>query len=283
MTDTPLKEDHDLLMEPRVFWSQTSPGLFGRDLYLGFRAWPVWITLGWNDIALRYRRSVLGPLWMTLSMSVLVVTLGFIYSRIFHMEIETYLPYLALGFVVWTFISSAINESCAAFQEGEGIIKQIKVPFSVFVLRVVWRNFIVLMHTIIVFIPIAIFFKFAPRLTTILVLPGLAVLYINLVWIGLVLAVFSTRFRDVPQIIATILQIAMFATPILWSVSSLGERTLIADINPLFHFIELVRAPLTGGPPAAVSWIVSIGSAVVGTLAAVLLLRRVSRRIVYWL
>ena len=282
MTDTPFKEDQELLLKPGVFRSQTRLGL-GRDLYLGIRAWPVWITLGWNDIALRYRRSVLGPLWITLSMCVLVGTLGFIYYRIFHMEIETYLPYLALGFVVWTFISSAISESCAAFQEGEGIIKQIKVPFSVFVLRVVWRNFIVLMHTIIVYIPLAIFFKISPHLTTILVLPGLAVLCINMVWIGLVLAVFSTRFRDVPQIITTILQIGMFATPILWPVSSLGERTLIADINPLYHFIELVRAPLTGGSPAAVSWIVAIGSAVVGTLAALLLLRRASRRIVYWL
>jgi ABC-type polysaccharide/polyol phosphate export permease len=220
---------------------------------------------------------------MTLSMGILVISLGFIYSQIFHTDIRTFLPYLAMGFIVWGFLSSTINESSGAFTESERIIKQIKVPFSVFVLRVVWRNFIVLMHTIILFIPIAIIFGISPHFTTLLALPGLAVLYLNLVWIGLVIAVLSTRFRDIPQIIASIMQIAIFATPVMWPVSSLGEQTLIADINPLYHWLELVRAPLIGRVPSTSSWVSSIGSVVIGTVLAVLLLRRASRRIVYWL
>jgi len=220
---------------------------------------------------------------MTLSMGILVISLGFIYSQIFHTDIRTFLPYLAMGFIVWGFLSSTINESSGAFTESERIIKQIRVPFSVFVLRVVWRNFIVLMHTIILFIPIAIIFGISPHFTTLLALPGLAVLYLNLVWIGLVIAVLSTRFRDIPQIVASIMQIAIFATPVMWPVSTLGEQTLIADINPLYHWLELVRAPLIGSVPATSSWLSSIGSVVIGTVLAVLLLRRVSRRIVYWL
>jgi ABC-type polysaccharide/polyol phosphate export permease len=282
--DAPLNGNTELLLvEPKVSRSQIRVDLFDRDLYFGIRAWPLWITLGWNDIALRYRRSVLGPLWMTLSMGVLVISLGFIYSQIFQTDIQTYLPYLALGFIVWGFLSGTINESCGAFTESERIIKQIKVPFSVFVLRVVWRNFIVLMHTIILFIPIAIVFRIFPHFTTLLALPGLAILYLNLVWIGLVMAVLSTRFRDIPQIVTSIMQIAIFATPVMWPVSTLGENTLIVDINPLYHWLELVRAPLIGGLPSTSSWVSSIGSAVVGTVVAVLLLRRASRRIVYWL
>src|ERR1700726_3197039 len=70
------------------------------DLYRGFCAAPLWMLLGWSDIRLRYRRSVLGPFWITLSMSVLIIVLGLVYSRIFHTDIRPYLPYLALGFIV---------------------------------------------------------------------------------------------------------------------------------------------------------------------------------------
>ena len=255
----------------------------GSDLYLGARAWPLWSMLGWNDIRMRYRRSVLGPFWMTLSMAVFVVTLGVIYSTIFHTEIRNYLPYVAVGFITWGFISTATVESCGAFLESEALIKQLKMPFSIFVLRVVWRNCLVLLHTIILIVPIWIIFSVEPKLSMLLALPGLALVFINQVWLGLVVAILSTRFRDVPQIVQTALQVAVFATPIMWPVSTLGSRTIIADVNPAYHLIELVRAPLTGGVPALVSWAVAIGMAVIGLLLAAALLRRASRRIVYWL
>ena len=283
MTDTSFKFNESASdVEPNLSVSQTT-FLFDSDLYRGFRAWPLWLTLGWNDIGMRYRRSTLGPLWMTLSMGILVVSLGILYSRIFQTDIKTFLPYLALGFIVWGFLSTTINESCNAFTESERIIKQVKVPFSVFVLRVVWRNFIVLMHTIILFIPIAIFFQISPDFAALFVLPGLAILCINLVWVGLIIAVLSTRFRDISQIVTSVMQIAIFATPVMWQVSSLRDKTLIADINPLYHWLELVRGPLLGEVPSTLSWIVSIASAVLGTVLALLLLRRASRRIAYWL
>jgi len=255
----------------------------GGDLYAGVRAWRVWTMLGWNDIRIRYRRSALGPLWITLSTTVFVITLGIIYSKIFHTDIHTYLPYIAVGFIVWGFISTTTMESCGAFTESESIIKQIQVPFSVFVLRVAWRNFIVLMHTIVLIVPIWIVFGIVPHLTTFLAVPGMILVYINLVWLALIVALLSTRFRDVAQIVQVGLQITVFATPIMWPASSLGGNMIIADVNPAYHLIELVRAPLTGGTPATLSWIVGIGLALVGPAAAMLLFWRRSRRIVYWL
>jgi len=109
---------------------------FGGDVYLGAQASDIWTILGWNDIRQRYRRSVIGPFWITLSTAVLIVALGFIYSAIFKTDIQTYLPYLALGFIVWGFISATTIESCGAFLDSENIIKQVKIPISVFVFRV---------------------------------------------------------------------------------------------------------------------------------------------------
>jgi len=253
------------------------------DIYRGFRAAPLWLLLGWADIRLRYRRSVLGPFWITLSMAVLIIVLGFVYSQIFHTDIRTYLPYLALGFIVWGFISSCANESCGAFGDSEPIIKQIGIPFSVFVFRVVWRNFIVLLHTIILVIPIWLFFEITPGSVSLLALPGIILVFINQCWLGICLAVLSTRFRDIPPIVATVLQITVFATPIMWPVSSLADNHFIANINPFYHLIEIVRGPLIGELPPLLSWIVAITGDVLGLILATWLLQRARRTIVYWL
>ncbi len=254
-----------------------------RDFHAGICAWRLWTMLGWNDIRQRYRRSVLGPFWITLSMGAFILLLGVIYARIFHIDVKTYFPFLTLGYVTWGFIAQTTNESCGAFQEGERIIKQIKLPYSVFVLRVVWRNFIILLHTVVIFVPIAIVFAVKPHLVALLALPGIALIYVNQVWVALVLAIICTRFRDVVQIVVTAVQIALFATPIMWPVNTLGEATYIANVNPLYHLIELVRAPLLGNAPQALSWFVASGMAVIGLLGASLLLRRKARRIVFWL
>ncbi len=262
---------------------RAAPLAFGHDIYQGLASWRLWSMLGWNDIRRRYRRSILGPLWMTLSMSLLVAALGFLYSHLFNADIATYLPYLTVGFVVWVFISTCVKESCQAFGANANLIKQIRIPFSVHVLRVIWANIIVFLHMIIIIVPIWLYFRQWPQPVALLALPGLFVIGLNLTWIGIVLATLNSRFRDISQIIETILQIAVFATPIMWPVSALGERKFVADINPIYHLIELVRAPLTGQAPAAISWIVAVAAATAGLLLAALLLRRVERRIVYWL
>lgn len=182
------------------------------EVLAGFGAWPVWMILAWDDIRQRYRRSVLGPFWITLSMGMFIFLLGMIYGRLFHMELATYLPYLSVGFILWCFIAAVTSESCMAFHESSRIIKQIKLPYSVYILRVVWRNFIVFLHNIVIFIPVAVIFKVMPNLATLYALPGLVLVGVNVTWVAMLLAILSTRYRDIMPIVATIVQIMMFAT-----------------------------------------------------------------------
>jgi lipopolysaccharide transport system permease protein len=253
-----------------------------RDLLSALKAWPLWTMLGWNDIRQRYRRSTLGPFWITLSMAVFIGVLGLIYSRIFHVNVEVYLPFLTAGYVTWGFISQVINESCMAFQENERIIKQIRLPYGLYVLRTVWRNFIVFLHTIAIFVPVALLFQVPAGFADFLVIPGVILLLANLSWIGLMLAILATRYRDMQQMVVTVTQILMFATPIMWQASQLGGSYWIAEINPLYHFIELVRAPLLGNEPSLLSWSVAITALVVGWSLALILLNRAANRVVFW-
>jgi ABC-type polysaccharide/polyol phosphate export permease len=254
-----------------------------QEVVAGFYAWPVWSIMGWQDIRQRYRRSVLGPFWITLSMGIFTFVLGIIYSRLFHVELHDYLPYLTVGFVVWGFISATANESCIAFSDVARIMKQIKLPFSVYVLRLVYRNFIIFLHTVVIFIPLAIIFKIAPTLTMLLAIPGLLLICINLAWLGMVIAILSTRYRDIQPIVGTAIQLGMFVTPIMWTVSSLGDDKIVADLNPVYHLIEVARAPMLDTIPALESWLVATGLAIVGSILATALLVRASRRIVFWL
>lgn len=253
------------------------------EVLAGFRVWRVWIILGWNDIRQRYRRSVLGPFWITLSMGVFILMLGVIYSHLFHMQLGTYLPFLSAGYIIWGLVSTIANESCLAFHESAQLIKQIKLPYTIYIQRVVWRNFIVFLHTVVIYIPVAAYFRVPLGLTSLLALPGLFLLIVNVTWAAMVLAIVSTRYRDVQPIVATVIQLAMFATPIMWPKSALGGAAIVADINPIYHLIAVVREPLLDTAPALLSWLVVCGFAVAGPALAIGLLVSKSRRLVFWL
>ena len=261
--------------------SQTTLALL--DVFEGGRAWYVWGLLGWHDIRQRYRRSKIGPFWLTISMGALVGGLGFLYAGMFGVEVADYLPFVALGFIVWGLIASLINENCNAFIEAETIVKQVHLPLSIHVYRVVWRNLIIFGHNILIFVVVAVIFSIWPGWTGLLAVAGLALLCLNGVWIGLLFGLISARFRDVPLIVASIVQIAFFLTPIIWKPDLLPDRAWFLHFNPFYHFLEVVRAPLLGEIPSLVSWSAVLVITLCGWIATLFMYRRYRRRIAYWL
>lgn len=254
-----------------------------RDLFSALLRWRLWTMLGWNDIRQRYRRSKIGPFWITISMAIFITLLGVIYARIFGRDVSEFMPYVAAGLITFRFVSGSTTESCNAFIGSAPIIRQINLPYSIYVIRTVWRDFLIFLHVIVLFIPIYFIFGIPPRLVIFLALPGIFLLLVNQLWVGMIISVLSTRFRDMPPLVQTAVQISMFATPIMWPISAIAGAEYIAYLNPLYHLIELVRAPLLGSAPSIVSWLVVIGMCVVGHIFAAWLLQRAKPRIVYWL
>jgi ABC-type polysaccharide/polyol phosphate export permease len=106
----------------------------------------------------------------------------------------------------------------------------------------------------------------------------------NLFWVALLLAVLSVRFRDIPQIVASVVQVAFFLSPIIWKADMLGPKNrFVADFNPLYHFMEVIRAPLLGQPIRAISWIITLCLLVLGSVGAFLVFARLRARVPYWL
>ncbi len=261
----------------------TAGALALRDLAGGLQLWRLWGLMGWQDIRQRYRRSVLGPFWLTLSMGVLVGTLGVLYGALFKIEVADYLPFLTLGFLAWGLIAGTINDGCTAFIESGNYIKQIKLPFSTFICRVVWRNLIIFAHNFVVYLVVAVVFAIWPGAAALLLLPGLGLIAANAMWVGLLFGMICARFRDVPPIVTSLLQVAFFLTPIIWKPELLGNRVAFVQINPFFHFVELVRAPLLGEVPTSLTWAVVLALTAGGWLVTFLFFRRFRSRIPYWL
>jgi ABC-type polysaccharide/polyol phosphate export permease len=241
--------------------------------------------LGWQDVRQRYRRSALGPFWLTITMGVMIGTIGVVFGQIFNSPMAEFLPFVAAGMIFWGFISSVITEGCTGFIAAEAIIKQLPIPLFVHILRMIWRNLLILAHNIIIF-PLVFLAVGKPISWIALIsIPGLMLVVINLTWIALMLGVLCARYRDLPQIVGSILQILFYLTPIMWMPNLLPERAglYLLDLNPAYHLLEIVRAPLLGQLPTLMNWEVSLCLALIGCGTAIAFYGHYKRRIAYWL
>jgi len=253
------------------------------DIREAVMAYRIWNLLAFQDIRQRYRRSVLGPFWITLSTLISIAALGLVYSKLLKEPAAEYLPFLSVGIVCWTFISSIVVESCGAFTSAEHIIKQVRLPFGLYVLRIVWRNFIIFGHLAVVVVLVMIYMQ-VPVTWRLLLLPlSLALVAAAGVAAGYLLGGLCTRFRDVPQIVASLVQVVFYVTPVIWRPTLLKGHEEIMLMNPFYHFIEIMRGPVLGQDVAPISWALSIGMTLALWLGAILFMGRYRARIAYWL
>ena len=261
---------------------QSMSSLAIRDIRDGILLWPLWGRLGWNDILQRYRRSLLGPFWLTASMAIMVVSLGVLYAALFKSEIKDFMPFLCVGLLVWNYISSVIGEAGGLFTGSESYIKQIRLPYSLYVFRFVWSRIIIFAHNFIIYFGILLYFAIWPGAAILLAIPGFILVTLNVALAGISIGMASARFRDIPQLVGSVIQIAFFMTPIMWKPELLEGRTYIVEFNPFYHLIEVMRAPLLGKPFPVDSYIALGLMTIVNLLVATVFFRRFRSRIAYW-
>lgn len=273
----------------------------------------LWGHLGWQDIKQRYRRSVIGPLWITISMAVTAAALGGLYSQLFGQPIGTFMPYVTVGFMIWYFISACVLEGTETFIANEGLIRFLPAPLMIYVFRTVWRQVLFFAHNVGVYlIVLAIFYgrldepyrmienlpgggqgTLHPGLSwsALMAIPALLLIVINGLWVVLLLGIISTRFRDIPPVVSSFMQLFFTMTPIIWSPDLLaggppgGAREIVrelAKLNPFYHFIEIFRAPLVGQVQSWTHWTVVGAITVVGWTLALVALRNYRSRVAYW-
>ena len=257
------------------------------DLVTGFGKRELWLHLGWQDIKQKYRRSVLGPFWITIATGTTAVAMGALYSQLFHLPLAEHLPYVTLGLIIWNMINAAILEGADVFIANEGLIKQLPTPLSVHVYRLVWRQMILFAHNIVIFVVIAIIFPKPWSWADLSVIPALLLIMLNCVWVSFCFGILATRYRDIGPLLFSVVQLLFFMTPIIWNNNTLHQQgadrwAKIVELNPLLHYLEIVRAPLLGDPQHLRHWAVVIGLTVIGWTVALIAMRQYRARVPYW-
>lgn len=253
-----------------------------RDWWTGTRSAELWGTLAWYDVVLRYRRSMLGPLWLTISTGLMLAGMGPLYAMLLGVPLNQFFPHLALGIIFWGFLTGSINDGCGVFYMAANYLKQPGFPALALVWRSLARNLIQLAHTIILYIPIAWWFQVPITSRAILFIPGLVVLVINLHAIMITLGVITARFRDVAQIVSSVLTMMLFITPVMWFPGVLPERAHFVLWNPFAQLLAIVRLPLLGSYPAAGTVTYMILFTVLNVMIATFVWSATRRRLVYW-
>ena len=254
-----------------------------RDLRASFGRIGLAWSLATHDVGSRYRGSILGPFWITLSMGLMVLGIGFLYANLFAIALNIFLPYVALGIVFFGVMTGIVNEGCETFVQAAGMLSQTSLPMLTFVWRTVFRNLINLAHHLVIVIAVLGFYGYWRSANVPLALVGVLLMVLNASWVSLLVGIASARFRDIPQIVMSVMQFAIFMTPVFWLPDRFGKHHAVLDFNPFYHLLQAVRAPLMGQAVGAGSYVVLVTMAVAGWLLTFGVFARTRRRIVHYL
>jgi lipopolysaccharide transport system permease protein len=252
------------------------------DLRAGFGRWRLAWALARSDITHRYRGSVLGPIWLTLSTAVMLVALGFLYAKLFRIDVALYMPWLAASLIIWSIIATVIGDACTAITGAEGVVRQMPLPYSVHALRTVFRNVVVAAHNLPLIVVVFVIFGVSPGWGALMAIPGLVLLAINGFWASLFLGMLCARFRDIPPIVGSVMQIAFFVTPVIWKPELIADAQVWLPLNPFFAVMETVRGPIMGTGASLLVWAFALVYTAILWAVAQAFFVRFRNRIAFW-
>lgn len=259
---------------------QTSTGW--QDLKTGFKRIDIPYTYAIFDLKTRFRASILGPIWITIHTLVFTITLGFVFSTVFNTDISEYLPYLTCGLMIWTLVSTLLLESTSLFAINASYVKNVDLPISTYILRLILKNLLIMVFHLPITVGVLIYFNkifdvhwfaFIINYCILVAILGNGIIFVSIL---------SARFVDIEPIAQAVLQVVFLATPILWSVETMSGRAKFIELNPAYHLVEFVRAPLLGQEVANNTVLAIVVIAILSTLLAFYTFTKYYRKIAYW-
>lgn len=244
------------------------------------------IYLPFFNFLLRYRRTVIGPLWLLVGPSLFIFILGMLYSEIGAAHHNIFIPHLTIGLISWTLISGFIIRSATIFQRNKAQILQGAQSLDEIIIGDVVTSIITFIHQLPIVLVVIIIFEVEFNLTALKTLFGILLLIANGIWVGYAFGILGARFRDISEILNAVMRIAFLATPIIWIPGASFKSDIINNFliyNPFYHFIELIRAPLLSKEPELLNWIIVLFITIIGFFIAYLLKKKYAHNIPFWL
>lgn len=254
------------------------------DMKESLKLWRLACSMAWLDIKLRYKGSLLGPLWMTCTSGVMILTIGIIYGSLFGTRMDHYLPFLSISLILWqNAFSTTMTDACQCFLQSDTFVHSLKLPFFLQALRTVIRNLIIVTLNLIIPLIVFIYYKKFPGLISFLSLPGLFLWFMDSLAICLLLGCICARFRDTPQIINSIIQIVYYLTPIMWMPSQIHNYQQLLLINPIYSIMQVIKGPLLGEVPSISIYSCALAYSIILWLIAWFTFIRSKIRLAFWI
>lgn len=255
------------------------------DIKAGLKRWPVWWMLTWQSIKSQYRRTYLGPWWLTIQMVIFVAGLSLLFGILLQQDLKIFVPYVTLGFVGFNYMTGMIQGGAASITSNGALIKSTPGPLSIYALRIFATNTIQFLHDAVVVVLVLVILQVHVSPALVLLPVSLAVLAINGIAVGLWLGPVVARYRDVGQIVNALMRVLFFFTPIFWVPTDLSNAQLVAlsGWNPLAYLLQFFRSPLLGDWPSTVIVLGTAIITVVNVLIALVHFSRTRDRLAYWL
>ncbi len=246
-----------------------------------------WTHLTMSDLRSRWRRSFFGMFWSVIQPLGLTLLVSFVFSRIFKIDFTSYAPYILSGLIVWEFSVTCVVGGSLSFVQADAYIKQCRHPLAIYSLRTMLTALLVLIMAtgpLFVWAVIAMPQNFGITwLATVLIFPILALI----MWpLATLLAYIGVRFRDLPPALSLVMQALYFVSPVYFETSMFrrGGLDALVDYNPLYHVLQILRAPLLEGQfPTLNNFLYSLGTALIFTLLACLAGRKVEKEVIFYL
>lgn len=268
----------------------SAPGNFWRELVESFRHPDFWAMSSWLDIIVRARKSRMGIAWLLAQSIVYVFGLGSFFASMRPEGATTtmgeHFAHLALGMMMFRTLMSTIVGSSNIFVGSQAFIMDGHVRLTDYLLQALAKAFFdMCMYLPVVAVTLWMAGGVAP-LGLLTAVPVLILIYFNCLWIAALFGVIGARLPDLGQLMATVSMFAFILTPIIWYPEMMPEgsiRGTVMRLNPLYHFVEVFRAPILGDAIAPSSlWYVAIMTAS-GLALSTLVYRRYARYVPLWI
>jgi ABC-type polysaccharide/polyol phosphate export permease len=281
-------------VDSKLFTSSSEPGsrlgltaLFSSgatDMIEGAQQWRLWYLIGSSEMRRRYARSRLGQLWIILSSTIAVSSIGLVWSYLWAQPVREILPYIAVGLVVWQFISAILIESTTLLPANIRYFHNQYLPTSTIVFALAFRHSATFLLNLIFPLLLSLALGLRPSSSAFFAIPGVVLTLIWCLWMSSMLSILCTRYRDIIQVVNNLVQVAIFLTPVLWMPELLSTRSQdLLPWNPFAVFVAIVRDPLLGRHVSGAYWLSAVMFSLGGFCASLPLLGRGRRHIVYWI
>lgn len=255
-----------------------------RSFYESFKQSEYWTYSTWLRFGLKYRKTMLGPIWLAVAPALFVIFLGYLYSDVMRVELNLFVPHLAIGYITWTLFSGFIVNASTVYVRRRSEILQGVMRLTDLSLADTFQVFLTFLHQSVVIIGVFVFFKIIPTPYALVSLVGFFLTLLNGLWLSVALGILGARFRDLVEIISAVTRLFFFITPIIWMPID-GKGGVLGKfliLNPFYHFLTIIRAPLLDRPIDYSSWVIVLSITALGFVFAAIVYKRASKQVPLW-